>query len=159
MTSELRDDVCCPIVFSASMTTTSWPFSARRRAVARPMAPAPMTTASTSISTSPSIATARVPVGRAPPSTGRDRAFAKSRPDEVDADYGARLPNGVRKAGSVSETKIGIGLSRPFFKSWLGRPSVTRSYAPFASAQKRRLRETHRQVANPTSQIDSQNEA
>src|SRR5919198_116307 len=47
ITSELRELVCVPIASSASAITTSRPAIARARAQARPMTPAPMTSAST----------------------------------------------------------------------------------------------------------------
>jgi hypothetical protein len=47
ITSELRDEVTVPIASAASRTITSRPAWARRRATARPITPAPITTHST----------------------------------------------------------------------------------------------------------------
>src|SRR6266496_3369668 len=47
ITSELRELVCVPIASSASRMITSRPAIASSRATARPMTPAPTTTAST----------------------------------------------------------------------------------------------------------------
>src|SRR5712671_2076535 len=47
ITSLLRDDVTVPIPSAASRTITSRPACARRRATARPITPAPVTTHST----------------------------------------------------------------------------------------------------------------
>src|SRR5713101_3329715 len=56
MTSLLREEVSKPIVTARSRTSTSQPESAKARAVASPITPAPTTTHSTSSTDTPDIA-------------------------------------------------------------------------------------------------------